>query len=55
MFVLAERLGMTVGELMARMSYAEFVLWAAHDELTAFDREQARKQSEMEARVRGGR
>jgi hypothetical protein len=51
--VLAERLGMTVTELCARMPHAELLGWAAHDELTAFELEHARKQAEMNARAGG--
>ena len=52
MFVLAERLGMTVAELGVRMTSAELAMWAAHDELTAFEREHAQKEAEMQARAR---
>lgn len=52
MYVLAERLGMTVAELGVRMSHAELVGWAAHDQLTAFEREHARREAEMQARAR---
>lgn len=34
MFHLAERLGMTVGELGTRMTAAEYMLWMSHDSLT---------------------
>ena len=46
---------MTVADLSARMPHAELARWVAHDELTAFEREHAMKQAELDARVRGGR
>lgn len=33
-YVLAERLGYTVGELRQRMTFAELRYWIAHDRLT---------------------
>lgn len=43
---------MTVGELSERMTSDEFALWAAHDELTAFDREHAMREAEMQSKMR---
>ena len=40
---LAHRLGMTVEELLNRVSSAELTEWRAHDELTAWEQEQASK------------
>jgi hypothetical protein len=34
------------------MSHAELVAWVAHDELTAFEREMAQKEAEMQAKSR---
>lgn len=41
--MIAERLGMTVGELAARMSSAELTMWMAHDHLTNQEREKAER------------
>jgi hypothetical protein len=41
MFILAERLGMTVAEVGSRMSARELILWVAHDSLTAQETEMA--------------
>ena len=43
MFVRAEKLGMTVEELGARMSHAEFIEWQALDHLRAEERERAER------------
>lgn len=43
LFVLAERLGMTVGTLLVTMSSAELYLWMAHDSLTQKEREKAER------------
>ena len=43
LFHLAERLGMTVGRLLAEMSSAELFLWMAHDTLTQKEREKAER------------
>lgn len=43
MFMLAERLGMTVGELLSEMSSAELALWMAHDHLTQQEKEKAER------------
>lgn len=51
MFRLAERLGMTISELETRMSAREIIEWMAHDELTAWEHEQAR----AEAKAKAGR
>lgn len=50
MFALAERLGMTVGELGRRMSSAEVAEWIAFDRI----REQARKEEIAAARAANG-
>lgn len=43
MFERAEKLGMTVGELMQRMAYAELVDWMALDSLRVKEHEKAQR------------
>lgn len=51
--MLAERLGgMTVRELLTRISSFELTEWMAHDALSVVEREHAEKEAEMKARVR---
>ena len=43
---------MTVAELGVRMSSYEVAEWLAHDDLCAWEHEQARKQAEAKAKAR---
>lgn len=43
MFERAEKLGMTVGRMMAEMTYAELVDWMALDSLRAKEAEKAQR------------
>jgi hypothetical protein len=45
LFVLAEKLSMTIGDLRRRMDYGEYVAWISYLELEAFERAEAQRAS----------